>query len=114
MAELKFVIKCVFMTAILMVALQFEVEGVRTEKRVSDYLRDGKVVVWVRESVKGAHHFVLHNGKEIFPKLMAGNWLPSWGSKTVEPLRNISSDLPLTDFPDDEIGEDLQQKASAF
>ncbi|MCC6137962.1 MAG: hypothetical protein IT287_04975 [Bdellovibrionaceae bacterium] len=114
MVELKFVLKCLAITVVLMAALQFEVQGVRAEHMVANYLRDGKIVVWVRESMKGAHHFVVHKGKEVMPGLMSGHWMPKWEEKAKEPKRNISSDLPPTEFPDDEIGDEAVQKAGVF
>lgn len=113
MAELKFVLKSVVITAVLMFALQFEVtQGVRAETLVSDYLRNGVVSVWVRESVKGAHLFVMNSGTDLAPKLNMKHWLPKWESQPEKP-RNISSDIPA-DFPEDEIGTDVSQGASAL
>lgn len=113
MAELKFVAKCLGITIAVMFCLQFEVhKGVRAESYVSSYLRDGTAVVWIRDSIRGAKMFVMNSSTELAPKLKMGNWIPDFGSK-VEPLRNISSDLPEA-FPDEAVGDEAEKKAGVF
>lgn len=113
MAELKFVFKSVLITVALMFALQFEVaKGVRVETYISDYLRDGTVVVWVRESVKGAHLLVMNGSTELGPKLNLKNWLPATSGSSKAP-RNVSSDIP-SEFPDEEVASELIQEATTF
>lgn len=113
MAELKFVLKSILITAILMFALQFEVQkGVRAESFVTDYLRNGTVSIWLREAVKGAHLFVMNSSTQLGPKLNAKNWMPKWDSAPEKP-RNVSSDIPA-DFPDEEVEVPGAQEASAL
>lgn len=113
MVELKFVGKCFAITVALLFCLQFEVQGVRAEQHVTTYLRSGTAMIWMREAMKGAHLFVINSSSELAPKLKMSHWLPKFESK-VEPLRNISSDIPVVDFPEEAVGEDSEQKASVF
>lgn len=114
MAEFKFVLKCLGITAVLMFALQFEVhQGVRAEKYVAEYLRDGQAVVWVRDAMKGASLFVVNSSADLAPKLKLENIWPKIDKKAEE-LRNISSDIPVPGFPDEEVADEDVQKASVF
>ncbi len=113
MAELKFVLKSLLITAAIMFVLQFEVQkGVRMEAYLTDYLRSGTVSLWVRESMKGAHQFVMNSSTELAPKMSLKHWAAKLESKPEAP-RNVSSDIPA-EFPDDEISEGAAQEAGAF
>lgn len=129
MVEIKFVLKCLAITAVLLAALQFKVQGVPAENFVSNYLRSGKVVVWVRESIRGGHHFIMREGREFAPKVMSASWIPSWSTNTSENKntglqsrdtqnseseKNTSTDIPETEFPDGEINEESDEQAGAF
>jgi hypothetical protein len=113
MAELKFVGKCFLITLALIFCLQFEVQGTPIEQHVTSYLRKGTTMVWLRESMKGAHLFVMNSTVELAPKLNMSHWFSKIESK-VEPLRNISTDTPTVNFPEDAVDEDNEQKASVF
>lgn len=113
MAELKFVLKCLGITSLILFVLQFEISGVRAEKHVSEYLRSGTAVVWVREAVKGGYLLVTKSTTELAPKLSLNSLWPKTDTKS-EANRNVSSDVPIAEFPDEEVGEDTVQKASVF
>lgn len=101
MAEIKFILKVIILSSVIMVGLQLEIHGQKAEIIVSNYLRHGTITVWVKDSLHGAERLIQNTAPGFSRKID----FMSKKTKThpeVE-LNETSLDENATDFPDDEM-----------
>lgn len=113
MAEVLFVVKSFVITAVLFVALQLDISGVRAEKHLSEYLRHGRIVGWVRDAVKGGEQLVAEQLKKSNLNLKIENPLPSIQDK-IEKVREVSSQIKDSEFPEEVDIKDHLPKVDGF
>ncbi len=104
MDEIKFVLKALILTSVLLMALQFEVQGKPVETQVSEFVRSGPVMVWLRESIKGGEKLAQRGISSVSQKWSSGHWFSEESEKPAKKQKpSMSSDVPAGEFPEEDI-----------
>ncbi|MCB9073700.1 MAG: hypothetical protein H6623_08760 [Bdellovibrionaceae bacterium] len=98
MAEFKFVLKAVVITFILIIALQFDIKGRKGEDYLVQYMKQGKIVVWIRQATQGAIQLAENGMNALRANTTIQNYLPR--QKTMQPLSHEE------DFPDEMVSNE--------
>lgn len=102
MGEVKFVIKSFLLSAAIVLGLQLEIQGNPAEHLLSDYLRQGEPIQWIRSAINGGELYIKENLQNL-PKQVQVSRLFSEDKPSKKEQTKVSSDVPEVEFPEEEI-----------